>query len=69
MKNEAEAVVRYNTTEKAWEVRVLIGRKLYGRLFHYKRDAEEYAKRLEDFQVLMIEKDDPAGLRFLKEVI
>jgi hypothetical protein len=64
-----ESEVRYNTVERAWEVRVLVGSKLYGRLFHYKKDAEGYAEELKDPLVLHNRLGDPSGLRFLKEVI
>lgn len=65
----AEIKVWRNPREKCWEVRVLMGRKLYGRLFHYKRDAEEYGEKLADPVVLQNELGDPGGLKFLREVM
>lgn len=65
----AEIKVWKNLREKCWEVRVLVGRKLYGRLFHYKVDAEEYKQKLSDPVILQNELDDPGGLGFLRNAM
>lgn len=41
MENIPHITVKRNNREKSWEVIVDYGR--YGRLFHYKKDAEAYA--------------------------
>ena len=40
-----------NPKEKCWEVRVAINGKRFGRLFYYKKDAQEYARIIKDPKV------------------
>jgi len=47
---EPKILVRKNQDEGCWEVMVDLGR--FGRLFHYKADAEKFAKEMEDPKVL-----------------
>jgi len=63
-----EIKVWKNPQEKCWEVRVLVGNRLYGRLFHYKADAEQYMEELRT-QGYQNELGDPGGLHFIKNVI
>lgn len=57
----AEITVRRNAKEQSWEVVVDLGK--YGRLFHYKVDAEEYAKLLQS--PVFLQGEIGTGLRKL----
>jgi hypothetical protein len=50
----AEISVWRNPKEKCWEVRVIVAGKRFGRLFYYKKDAQEYAELIKDPKVLNV---------------
>lgn len=54
---EPNISIRKNQKEGCWEVIVNLGK--FGRLFHYKKDAEEFAEMLRDPKALQINLYDP----------
>lgn len=61
---EPDIDVRYNRKERSWEVVVDFGK--YGALFDYRVAAEEYARGLQNPQVLQEELSPPGRLTKLE---